>query len=92
MKKIIKSLAFLVFLTCGLLSSISLYADPPNPPGGHGSTNNGTPGPIGGPIDGGLGFLLALGGAYGARKIYTVRKERNEGDPGTEGQGDKVTE
>jgi len=36
--------------------------------------------PVGGtptaPIDGGLGILLALGMAYGAKKVYSVRKEK----------------
>ena len=31
--------------------------------------------PVGGPIDGGLGFLLVLGLSYGLKKVYHVKKE-----------------
>jgi len=34
---------------------------------------------------GGLGILLALGGAYGARKIYLMRKEKKEEGKTTDG-------
>jgi hypothetical protein len=49
---------------------------PPPPPGGHGGSGNATP-PSGGgaPIDGGLSILLALAAAFGAKKVYDMRKK-----------------
>lgn len=78
MKNIIKSLAVLSVFICGMLISASLYADPPAPPppGGHGSENNEAP--AGAPIDGGLGILLALGAGFGAKKLYALRREKEE--------------
>lgn len=53
-----------------LTSSILIAQGPPPPPsGGHGSSTN-QPAGGGAPIEGGLGILLALGAAYGARKAY----------------------
>ncbi|MEI8007670.1 MAG: hypothetical protein WCI48_15795 [Bacteroidota bacterium] len=43
---------------------------PPNPSGGGG--------PVGAPIDGGLGILLAMGVAYGGRKYYQARKSKKK--------------
>ncbi len=48
-------------------------ADPPPPPGGTGSGSGGTPIGGGAPISGGIGILLALGIAYGGRKIYQMK-------------------
>ncbi len=49
------------------------YADPSDPP-----TPNNEPGangnPVGAPIDGGLGILLALGLGYGGMKLYKAGK------------------
>lgn len=63
---------------------------PPPPPGGSGGGGSGTGGPDGSrngaPIDGGLGILLALGGAYGAYKVYRIRKEKREGNGEPEGE------
>jgi hypothetical protein len=74
MKKAIKVFVFLFTFT-GLIA-ITLFADPPetpNPPNPGGSpVGNGDP--VGAPLDGGLSFLLILGGAYGARKIYSIKK------------------
>jgi hypothetical protein len=54
------------------------FADgPPPPPSGHGNSGNATP-PSGGggaPIDGGLSILLALAAAFGAKKVYDIRKK-----------------
>jgi len=80
MKNIIKSLAVLSLLTFGILITNSVFADPPAPPppGGHGSGENQDP--AGAPIDGGLGILLALGAGYGAKKLYKLRKEKEESE------------
>jgi hypothetical protein len=47
--------------------------DPPPPPGEHGQNGNQPPGG-GAPITGGIGILLALGAAYGGKKIYNLKK------------------
>lgn len=59
-----------------LLLPCRLWADPPEPPppppSGHGQNGDA---PMGAPIDGGLGILLALGALYGGKKIYAVKRE-----------------
>jgi len=69
MKKIIVQLILVITFT---LSAQALLAQgaPPPPPGGHGSSQNQPANGGGAPIGGGLGILLALGAAYGGRKIY----------------------
>ncbi|MFC2101471.1 PID-CTERM protein-sorting domain-containing protein [Bacteroidota bacterium] len=57
-------------VTLIMLFSLSISAqppDPPPPPGGHGHNGNA---PAGAPIDGGLGILLAMGAAYGGKKVW----------------------
>ena len=57
---------------------MAVLADgPPPPPGNPGS---GGGGPVGAPIDGGLGILLVMGVAYGGRKYYQARKPRKKGE------------
>jgi len=52
--------------------------DPPPPPsGGHGQSGNSTNGG-GAPIGGGVGILLALGAAYGGKKIYDWHHQNQE--------------
>jgi hypothetical protein len=73
MKKYWKIL-FIVALFCGtplINSSISAQDEPPLPPD-HGRNGDH---PVGAPIDGGLGILLALGAAYGGMKLYLLRKK-----------------
>jgi len=72
MKKILITLIFITSIT---LAGNALLAQgvPPPPPGGHGGDTN-QPAGGGAPIGSGIGFLLALGGAYGARKVYKVYK------------------
>lgn len=73
--------AVLVLLAILFVFNIDALAfGPPGPPGGGGG------GPPGGcwppstciPIDGGIGFLLLAGAAYGGKKIYDVSKEKAE--------------
>ena len=74
MKKLKKGILKLSFVIGFLICSLSLFAQPPGgpPPGGGGSTGTTPPcwEPQCVPIDGGLGFLLVAGIAFGARKIY----------------------
>jgi hypothetical protein len=71
MKKILITSILVIAL---FVSSNCLLAQggPPDPPGDPGSGG----GPIGGaaPVGSGIGFLLALGGVYGARKVYKIYK------------------
>jgi hypothetical protein len=77
MKKVLINLFLPMFF---MIMAITIYADnpPPPPPGGHGSAGNQPP--VGAPIDGGLGILLAMGALYGGRKYYKYRKEKKEED------------
>ena len=52
-----------------------IQADPPPGPGGN-PTGGGGGTPVGAPIDGGLGILLAMGAAYGGKKLYQARTEK----------------
>lgn len=68
----------LILLAIFALPLISL-PDPPGPPGsGGGAGAGGGQTPVGAPIDGGLGILLALGLGYGGKKLYNARKTRQE--------------
>lgn len=74
MKKILIKLSFIIAFT---ISSTALLAQgPPDPPG-----DPGTGDPIGGggaPIGSGVGILLALGVAYGGKKLYTLYSKNTE--------------
>ncbi len=75
MKNIIRTLIITALVCIG----ISVWAQAPPPPPGNAQTGGGgSDGPIGGPIDGGLGILLALGAAYGGRKLYMSRQEKSK--------------
>jgi hypothetical protein len=74
MKKIKQLITIIIFLSIPMWMTAQ---DPPHPNGGNvpGSGNTPVGGPQGAPIDGGLSILLALGLAYGAKKVYQVKKE-----------------
>jgi len=78
MKNRFKILA--ISLTFGLLIGLSAIsiAQPPDPPGGHGSGGNQSPGGGLAPIGSGLIVLLGMGAAYGAKKIFDARKKLEE--------------
>ena len=73
MKKILTLISLILFFVLPLLT----IADPPPPPGSGGSSPSGQQ-PVGAPIDGGLGILLALGLGYGGKKLYDARKKKEE--------------
>jgi len=58
-----------------LLANAGFTQDPPPPPpgGGHGLPGNQAPPGGGVPVGSGLIILMALGAAYGGRKIYQIR-------------------
>ena len=76
MKKSIISLSIIFALAMTAKQTLAQHG-PPQPPGGHGSQQNQSPGG-GAPIGSGLGILLTLGLAYGGRKTYKVWKEKKE--------------
>lgn len=68
---------FLILLVCSYYSNLN--AQPPGPGGG----NNPKPGcdnPPCVPIDGGISFLLLAGAALGSKKMYDLKKAK-EDDP-----------
>ena len=76
MNRIIK----ITFIAAAIAISAGLYAQTPPPPnGGNNPTQDGSI-PVGGgaPIAGGVGILLALGTAYGIKKVYQFNKNDNE--------------
>jgi drug/metabolite transporter (DMT)-like permease len=75
-KLIIRTIAALI-LMLGIILVSPAYGqngDPPPPPGGHGSTQNEPPGG-GAPVGSGLAILLALGAAYGGKKMYEIGRK-----------------
>ncbi|NQU33518.1 MAG: hypothetical protein HQ521_09810 [Bacteroidetes bacterium] len=78
MKKNIKIYLVAILLFVGLSHSEFIYSQVPDPPSGHGSSSNESPGG-GAPIGGGLFILVSLGIAYGGKKMYDIRKEELEG-------------
>ncbi len=91
MKKVILKISLILFVVFGpITSALAQEANrgndsppqiirdnnnqgggPPPPPGGHGGQDDAIPAPVGG----GLALLLALGAAYGAGKVYRVRRK-----------------
>ncbi|MCK9422820.1 MAG: hypothetical protein M0Q38_09490 [Bacteroidales bacterium] len=69
-------LPLIAYFVC--LSMDVLANGPPPPPPDPGSGSGG--GPVGAPIDGGLGILLVMGAAYGGKKIYSARKEKKKAE------------
>jgi hypothetical protein len=61
-----------------LFFNVNLMAQdpPPPPPEGHGQTGNQVPGG-GTPIGSGLLIMLALGAAYGGKKLRNIRKNKS---------------
>ena len=80
MKKSFKKLFIIIFLIASPLVINNVLADDPPAPGGSPTLGGGGAGPVGGqpggnsPIDGGLSILIALGVAYGSKKVYSLRK------------------
>jgi len=74
MKKI--AIKLMLIAAISLTGFPLLAGGPPPPPGDHGGTGNSNAGSA--PIGGGLFILMGLGAAYGAKKIYNIRKESIE--------------
>jgi hypothetical protein len=76
MKKMFRKILILTVVFFGY--SLITLADPPGPPSPGGSPTGSGGTPVGAPIDGGLSILLAMGAAYGGKKLYQARKEKKE--------------
>jgi len=76
MKTFIKTLAALITITL-LTINLSTAQTPPPPNGGETPSQGGNT-PVGGgaPIAGGIGILLALGAAYGGKKVWDFKKRK----------------
>ena len=75
MRKIIMGLTLVAF---GIILSVGVFAQPPRPPAGQGTSGNQSPGgPLGAPLEPGTGVLLILAAAYGFKKVMDVRKILN---------------
>lgn len=53
---------------------IMMAQTPPHPNGGNAPGTGNTPVGGGTPIDGGFSIMLILGAAYGAKKVYRLKK------------------
>ena len=80
MKNSMRKLVIILFLIVSPLVINTVLADDPPAPGGSPVLGGGGAGPVGGqpggnsPIDGGLSIFIALGLAYGSKKVYQIRK------------------
>ena len=74
MKKIKFILAglFILSLSIGAMAQ----TDPPDPPAGHGESDDQPAGNA--PIGGGVFILLGLGAAYGGKKVFDLKKSTEE--------------
>ncbi|MBZ0243201.1 MAG: hypothetical protein K8F24_08310 [Bacteroidales bacterium] len=77
MKKTFVILSIFLVLVFSIPAFSQGPPEPPPPNGGNNPDDGNTP--VGGntPIDGGLGIMLLLGAAYGGKKIYQFKKEKN---------------
>jgi hypothetical protein len=73
-RKIINLVAALVITAMPLAAAFGAIGDPMAPPSG--GPGGGGGGPIApSPVGSGLVLLLSLGAAYGAKKVYQLRKK-----------------
>jgi hypothetical protein len=71
--RLIAAVLTITFITINPLVLIAQGGDPPPPIGEHGQTGNQPPGG-GAPICSGMVILLALGAAYGGKKLYVFKQ------------------
>lgn len=76
----------LIILLAGAAFLVFSQPPPPPPQGGGNPRTDGNRN--GAPIDGGLGILLAMGAAYGGKKLYQAYKKKKETG---EEESDKTT-
>jgi hypothetical protein len=79
-----KTLAKIIYVSIFTFCSMGLLAQAPPPPNGNNAPDGdntvvgGDSGGGGAPIGSGLAILLALGAAYGGKKVYDFRKKLEE--------------
>jgi hypothetical protein len=72
MKKILVKL--LVIASFVIIPSIMMSQTPPHPNGGNAPDSGNTPVGGGAPIGSGLVIMIALGAAYGGKKVYKLNQ------------------
>jgi hypothetical protein len=72
-----KSIIIILFVTLASIGFELTAQVPPPPPDGHGGDTN-QPANGSAPIGSGLGILLALGAAYGGKKVWDYRRKLEE--------------
>jgi hypothetical protein len=78
-KRMIRTLTVLLMMAMLSITPALLAQDPPPPPpGSHGETGNQSPPGGGVPVGSGLVILLALGAAYGGKKLFDARRRLAE--------------
>lgn len=61
-----------------LTTTLTAQEPPPPPEGGHGLSGNQEPPGGGSPVGSGLVILIALGAAYGGKKVFDTRRKPAE--------------
>ena len=69
-----KTIKFIFSVLAVFIFSIGVMAQPPDPPGGHGSDDDELPGGDA-PIGGGTFVLMGLAVAYGGKKVFNLLKQ-----------------
>jgi hypothetical protein len=77
-KRMIRTLTVLLMMAMLSITPALLAQDPPPPPDSHGETGNQSPPGGGVPVGSGLVILLALGAAYGGKKLFDARRRLAE--------------
>lgn len=72
----LKKISLVVIISILLPAINTAASQPPPPPGGHGLDGNQPPSGGSTPIDSGTVILLGMAVAYGARKFYTIRRQK----------------
>ena len=75
MKKLVIKTTLLFCIILFATDNAVAQLSPPPPPGQHGSSNNQTTGGDA-PVGTGIGILLALGAAYGGKKVYNAYRNK----------------
>ncbi len=75
-KRLAIALIAINLLTIFPIATAAQNGNPPPPPNSHGEDTNQPPGG-GAPIGSGIGILLALGAAYGGKKLRNIRKNKS---------------
>jgi hypothetical protein len=78
MKKLTVKILFSLLLTFSAFDLFAQSPGPPPPPSDPGGSGNQTPTGGQAPLGNDLGLLLAMGVAYGGKKVYHYHKHKKE--------------